>query len=197
MYGWKKGWPSYIEESKSDYTAIISIAEKCAKIAGVSLDEEEGYMRIKAALATIATYCYQSALYCSLRIFNINIKLEEILTKMQAHNRASKTEKEKLHQADQSYNEAKIKRIAEEKRMRDDSKKILIAQILEWDIIWEYSYKIYKETKGAMVTGYDKAKELFEILPEEEQKEIEKVHKERINRYKEKLKNWDNELHVR
>ncbi len=193
MHGWKVGWPSYIENPSDDYPAITEIAKECARIAWVSLDEEEGYMRIKSGLARISLFCSESINWKTKNLFYISNGLQNVLLQMQAYSKANKAEKEKLYESDQQYNEAKIKRIAEEKKMRADSKKILIELIENWDIINEYDYKVYNDTNMMLVLGYEKAKIVFDKLPEEEKKEIEKLQRERIKRYKEKLKNWDNE----
>lgn len=191
MYGWIKGWPNYIQNPKADYPAIIRIAEKCAKISGVSLDEEEGYMRIKNGLATIAAHCKSQIKWTTFNIFNIDIRLQDILLEMQAFSKAKEADKEKLRQAGKEYNEAIQKRKAAEKEMRDESKRILIEQIADWDIVWQYSYEVWEKTNKTIALKYNQAEKKLLEMSEENRNEVRKRYETRLNNWKEKLKNWE------
>lgn len=188
MYGWCTGWNEYIQNPKDDYPAIISIAEKCAKIAGVSMEEEEGYMRIKSGLARIALFCRESIEWKVKNLFKINQGLQDVLLQMQAYAKAKEAEQAKLKENERIWNEAKAKRIHEEKLQRESSKKALIYCIEEWDYVWEYSYRVYNETKGIRVLKYEAALKEIQSKETEFTEKLKKETEEKRDEYKLKLK---------
>lgn len=190
MYGWTTGWPEYIQEPKSDYPAITSIAEKAAKIAGVSMDEEEGYMRIKNGLASIAAFCRNSITWQTKNIHYINNGLQAVLLEMSAYKRAKEKDIDKLKENERVLNAQSLKRKQEEKEMRESSKRSLIETIEDWDYIWEHSYRVYKESKSSICLTREQSEKDLEKRGEEFteaiKKDVEKKRKENIK----KLKNW-------
>ena len=187
MHGWIKGWSNYIQNPKDDYPAIIRIAEKCSKIAGVSLDEEEGYMRIKAGLAKIAAFCRSKTEWTTFNLFFIDLNLQKVLLHMQACERATEAQKEKINEAGRKFTEHQLKQKQDEALRKKQQKESLIWAIENWDEYWEYSERVYIKTSKAVVLKYDEAKKRFLDISEENRNEI-------IEAVKSLKEEWQNEL---
>ncbi len=146
LYGWRVGWPEYIPNEKDDFPALYSIANKCAKISQVSLDEEEGYAKIKNGIARIAAFCRDSLKWQVLNLFKIDAALQSILIEMQAYSRAKASEQEKLKANERYFSDQQKKRTEDEREMEKARIESLKWSINEWDYIWEYSEMVAKAT---------------------------------------------------
>lgn len=146
MYGWMKGWPSYIQDYNEDYKAIWIIAAKCANIAKVSMQEEDGYMRIKAGICNIGVYCSTSINWNRHNLHYIVEGLERCLIEMNAWRKAKASDKEKIEQAEKIQNEQKEKSFIDKAMQEKQRIKSLIWSIENWDYIWEHSERTAKKT---------------------------------------------------
>jgi len=165
---WAKGWPSYIPDPKSDYPAIIRLAETCAKIAGVDLDEEEGYMRIKNGLANISTYCSQTEKWKFRKLAYIEVAYQTVLIEMNAWRKANEKAKNAMEQA-YNYSEEQKRKNREDKRLREEQRvKSLIWALQNWDYIWEYSERLSIKSGKKTNLSYDLARKDIENMTVEQ-----------------------------
>lgn len=171
MFAWIKGWSGYIQEPKDDYPAILSIAEKCSNVAQISIDEEEGYMRIKNGLANIATFCSGNTQYRSLNLFKIDKQLQSILIEMNAWRKSKASEKDKMMQDHMLYEERKRLKETNEREKEKERIKSLKWAIDTWDYIWEHSEQV------AIKTNYSTCLSREEAIKDLETKPIEHIEK--------------------
>ena len=190
MYGWLIGWPEYIQEPKDDWPAITSIAKKAAKVAQVSLDEEEGYMKIKNGLAQIAAFCRDSLEWKVRNLHYIDNGLQNVLLQMSAYKKSKEAQREKLKEVEKIDFAQTEKRRQEEKLHRQGKKEALIYCINKQDYIWEYSQIRYNETNKLVVLKYDEAKKILEEKPVEFIEELKRNLEVKRDRWKQILKEW-------
>lgn len=103
LEAWKKGWNSYVGGFTSDGSAIVEIFTQLGLIAKVNLDEEEGYMRIKNAIALVAKHCSSHRDFSTKNISYIQKALQTILLEMSANKKIQL----KYDQKQQRINEKK------------------------------------------------------------------------------------------
>ncbi len=160
IQSWKKGWPEYIHMPEQDNRPIYEIAEKCAWIAQVSLEEEPGYRRVVKAIEVIATYCRSSKIWRSNNLHQINKALQSIVLEIQANNKARKEAEYELSGADRVYKSDQAERERIEHEMEECSKKCKEEYDKNWTEEDEIGYQAYmRRITPGRVIAFDLAKE--------------------------------------
>lgn len=117
IQSWKKNWPTHILLAERNETIIMEIAEKCARVAKVDMDEESGYYKIMAAIGSIAAFCERSKNWRDKNMYQINQALESVLIEMIAEKKARQEAQYEQTAADRSNRFAQQERAQVEKDM--------------------------------------------------------------------------------
>lgn len=184
IHAWKLGWPEYIYFPDEDNRPIIEIAEKCSKIAGVSLEEEEGFRRVLSGLASIAAYCRDHDGFKTKKMAYIAASLQNILLHMNADKRARQEAANKQEEVKRMY-EGKRNEFGEGSRgWYESSLRSAEWAIANWDYIWENSKRLYYNSGQKIAMSYEQSKENAKMLTEDETEQIKKDVEEMKDRWR-------------
>jgi hypothetical protein len=160
LQSWISAWTDYILFPKEDSQPIYEMAQECARIARVDLDEETGFIRVLAALGSIARYCSQSKEWRDKNLFKINQCLQTIMQEMMAD---KKTRTEAINaqtEAGRVFEHGKTERGKAEKEMKEETIRLKQEHEKNWTAEEEASYQAYmRKIELGRVISIDLAKE--------------------------------------
>jgi len=160
LQSWKSGWPEYVCFPEKDSPLILTIAQECAKVIGVELDEEPGFKRVLIALKRIAQWCGDDKDWRKCNMYQINQAIQTIMQNMIA---GKKSEEEALFErtaAQRVFEQSRTERGKAEKAMEEEKQRLQKEHEKNWTAEEEASYQAYmRKIELGRVISIDIAKE--------------------------------------